>query len=39
MILDVNVDNKRAIRCYEKCGFVKVKLIQSGASWLMEYKV
>ena len=43
VILDPNVDNPRAIRCYEKCGFRKIKLLrahevhegQTGDCWLM----
>ncbi|MCF2145587.1 acetyltransferase [Desmonostoc muscorum LEGE 12446] len=27
IVIDPHVDNPRAIRCYEKCGFVKVKLL------------
>jgi aminoglycoside 6'-N-acetyltransferase len=27
IVIDPHVDNFRAIRCYEKCGFVKVKLL------------
>ncbi|MFN6559137.1 MAG: GNAT family N-acetyltransferase [Nostoc sp. ChiSLP01] len=27
IVIDPHVDNLRAIRCYEKCGFVKVKLL------------
>ncbi|MBE9005166.1 acetyltransferase [Fortiea sp. LEGE XX443] len=27
IVIDPHVDNIRAIRCYEKCGFVKVKLL------------
>ncbi|MEA5577997.1 GNAT family N-acetyltransferase [Anabaena sp. UHCC 0451] len=27
IVIDPNVKNLRAIRCYEKCGFVKVKLL------------
>ncbi|MFN6480737.1 GNAT family N-acetyltransferase [Nostoc sp. DedQUE07] len=27
IVIDPHVDNYRAIRCYEKCGFVKVKLL------------
>ncbi|MEH2184420.1 GNAT family N-acetyltransferase [Nostoc sp.] len=27
IVIDPHVDNSRAIRCYEKCGFVKVKLL------------
>ncbi|WP_308462027.1 GNAT family N-acetyltransferase [Planococcus sp. CP5-4] len=38
VVLDSAVSNLRAIRCYEKCGFVKVKRINSGGNWLMEYR-
>ncbi|MBC5795205.1 GNAT family N-acetyltransferase [Sphaerospermopsis sp. LEGE 00249] len=27
IVIDPNVKNHRAIRCYEKCGFVKIKLL------------
>ncbi len=27
IVIDPHVDNTRAIRCYEKCGFVKIKLL------------
>ncbi|MBK1988628.1 GNAT family N-acetyltransferase [Sphaerospermopsis aphanizomenoides BCCUSP55] len=27
IVIDPNVKNPRAIRCYEKCGFVKIKLL------------
>ena len=36
IILDTAVSNVRAIKCYEKCGFVKLKKINNGSSWLME---
>lgn len=29
IVIDPNVKNPRAIRCYEKCGFVKIKLLPS----------
>jgi aminoglycoside 6'-N-acetyltransferase len=43
VILDPHVENPRAIRCYEKCGFRKIKLLrahevhegQPGDCWLM----
>jgi aminoglycoside 6'-N-acetyltransferase len=43
-ILDPHVTNLRAIRCYEKCGFRKVKILQAHEmhegvlrdAWLME---
>lgn len=37
VVLDPEVSNPRAIRCYEKCGFVKVKKINDGKNWLMEF--
>ncbi|WP_392479497.1 GNAT family N-acetyltransferase [Nostoc sp. C110] len=27
IVIDPHIDNPRAIRCYEKCGFVKLKLL------------
>ena len=44
VILDPNIDNGRAIRCYEKCGFRKTKRLPHhevhegvlGDCWLME---
>jgi len=27
IVIDPHIDNARAIRCYEKCGFVKIKLL------------
>lgn len=36
IILDTSVSNVRAIKCYEKCGFEKVKKINNESSWLME---
>lgn len=38
VVLDPEVSNPRAIRCYEKCGFVKVRKINGGKNWLMEFK-
>lgn len=46
VVMDPHVWNKRAIRCYEKCGFRKVKLLpkhewHEGSyrdCWLMEWK-
>jgi len=35
IILDPKITNTRAIRCYEKCGFVKVKKINHKTCWLM----
>jgi len=37
VVLDPEVSNPRAIRCYEKCGFVKVRKINGGKNWLMEF--
>ncbi len=39
IILDPAVSNVRAIRCYEKCGFRKIKKINNGANLLMEYRI
>lgn len=39
IILDPAVSNLRAIRCYEKCGFKKVKKINDDTCWLMEYRI
>ena len=44
MVLDPHVDNERAIRCYEACGFHKVKKLPKHElhdgvwvdCWLME---
>lgn len=38
IVLDPDVSNKRAIRCYEKCGFVGVKNVNGGTGYLMELK-
>ncbi|MBE4910600.1 acetyltransferase [Bacillus luteolus] len=46
VIMDPQARNERAIRCYEKCGFVKVKYLPEQElhegvmqdCWLMEYK-
>lgn len=46
VIMDPQARNERAIRCYEKCGFVKVKFLPQQElhegvmqdCWLMEYK-
>ncbi|WP_142828889.1 GNAT family N-acetyltransferase [Planococcus soli] len=38
IVLDPDVSNARAIRCYEKCGFVKVKKVKGGTGWLMEIR-
>jgi aminoglycoside 6'-N-acetyltransferase len=37
--LDPEVKNSRAIRCYEKCGFQKVRKIRNDLCWLMEYRI
>ncbi|MFK8794525.1 GNAT family N-acetyltransferase [Planococcus plakortidis] len=37
VVLDPEVSNPRAIRCYEKCGFMKVKKINGEKNWLMEF--
>ncbi|MFB7158162.1 GNAT family N-acetyltransferase [Lysinibacillus sp. NPDC056232] len=37
IILDPEVSNERAIRCYEKCGFTKVKKINNERALLMEF--
>ncbi|WP_405098724.1 GNAT family N-acetyltransferase [Oceanobacillus sp. FSL H7-0719] len=39
IILDPAVTNLRAIRCYEKCGFRKLKKINNKTNWLMEYRI
>ncbi|MDV2582369.1 GNAT family N-acetyltransferase [Alkalibacillus haloalkaliphilus] len=36
VVLDPEVSNVRAIKCYEKCGFSKVRLIEGRNKWLME---
>lgn len=33
--VDPEVSNPRAIRCYEKCGFQRIKEIDGGRKWLM----
>ena len=46
VMMDPQINNKRAIRCYEKCGFKKIRMLpqhewHEGAyrdCWLMEYK-
>ncbi|MFJ6210548.1 GNAT family N-acetyltransferase [Lysinibacillus sp. NPDC092081] len=38
IILDPEISNERAIRCYEKCGFSKVKKINNESALLMELK-
>ena len=47
IVMDPQTWNERAIRCYEKCGFKKVKLLpkhewhegEKRDCWLIEYKV
>lgn len=39
IILDPDVSNLRAIKAHEKCGFQKVKKINDGACWMMEYTI
>jgi aminoglycoside 6'-N-acetyltransferase len=44
--MDPRVSNERAIHCYEKCGFQKVKVLKEHElhegvledCWMMEYK-
>lgn len=36
VIVDPELTNPRAIRCYEKCGFQKIKRIDGDRKWLME---
>lgn len=36
VIVDPELTNPRAIRCYEKCGFQKIKQIDGDRKWLME---
>ena len=46
IVMDPQVANERAIRCYEKCGFHKVKLLRENElhegeyrdCWLIEFK-
>ncbi|MFJ7935088.1 GNAT family N-acetyltransferase [Sporosarcina sp. NPDC096371] len=46
IVMDPQTWNERAIRCYEKCGFEKVKLMQANEwhegeyrdCWLIEYR-
>ena len=41
VILDPHANNPRALRCYEACGFRKVKFLHEGVwedCWLMEYR-
>nr|WP_306428723.1 GNAT family N-acetyltransferase [Robertmurraya siralis] len=45
VVMDPQTSNKRAIRCYEKCGFERVKLLPKNElhegeyrdCWLIEY--
>lgn len=37
IIVDPEISNERAIRCYEKCGFTKVKTINNECALLMEF--
>lgn len=39
VVLDPEVSNPRAIRCYEKCGFMKVRKINGGKNWLMKFSI
>jgi aminoglycoside 6'-N-acetyltransferase len=47
VVLDPHVTNYRAIRCYEKCGFKKIKQLPAHEyhegeyrdCWLMEYRI
>ncbi|MFJ5766846.1 GNAT family N-acetyltransferase [Lysinibacillus sp. NPDC093210] len=39
IILDPEISNERAIRCYEKCGFSKVKIINNENNYLMEMTI
>lgn len=39
IILDPDISNERAIRCYEKCGFLKVKIINNNHNFLMEINI
>lgn len=36
VVVDPELTNLRAIRCYEKCGFQKIKKVDNGRKWLME---
>ncbi|MGN7401605.1 GNAT family N-acetyltransferase [Cytobacillus praedii] len=46
VVMDPQIKNARAIHCYEKCGFSKIKMLQKHElhegeyrdCWLMEYK-
>lgn len=46
IVMDPQIQNERAIRCYEKCGFRKVKLLSKRElhegeyrdCWLLEYR-
>ncbi|AZU60758.1 GNAT family N-acetyltransferase [Neobacillus mesonae] len=47
IIMDPQISNARALRCYEKCGFKKVRILpkhefhegQYRDCWLIEYKI
>ncbi|WP_052131615.1 GNAT family N-acetyltransferase [Planococcus sp. CAU13] len=36
VVLDPETTNPRAVRCYEKCDFQKIRKIDDGRKWLME---
>lgn len=46
VVMDPQIKNVRAIHCYEKCGFSKIKMLPKHElhegeyrdCWLMEYK-
>ncbi|QDP40268.1 GNAT family N-acetyltransferase [Radiobacillus deserti] len=38
IVMDPSIRNERAIRCYEKCGFIKKKIINEKY-WLMERRM
>ncbi|WP_413172515.1 GNAT family N-acetyltransferase [Anabaena azotica] len=38
IVIDANINNLRAIRCYEKCGFVKIKLLPSHELYEGKYQ-
>jgi aminoglycoside 6'-N-acetyltransferase len=38
IVIDANVRNLRAIHCYEKCGFVKIKLLPSHELYEGKYQ-
>lgn len=37
VILDTATNNHRAIACYEKVGFTKVRKMNKDSNWLMVY--